>query len=56
MEITIVGFNIHEKRSVVYRTFKTKDAAATAFRGFLDLPDIQFLSIRKINPKEENTD
>lgn len=53
MLICIVGFNIHTKKSIVYATFKTKKGAAKAFRLYLDEPDIQFLSIRKIIPNTE---
>ena len=49
MEITIVGFNIYSKKSVVYATFQTMDGATRAFKRYLNNPEIQFMSIRKIN-------
>jgi hypothetical protein len=53
MKVVFVGFNINNERAVCYSKFKTKDGAVRAFRRYLENPEVQFFSIRKV---DGNTD
>jgi len=53
MKMVFEGFNINQEKAVCYSKFRTKDGATRAFQRYLDNPEVQFFSIRKVNANTE---